>query len=80
MALNRAVAVDEVEGPGAALALVDGLNLVGYQLFYAIRADLLRRLGRTSEAALAYEAAIARTDNASERDFVQRSRQSISGA
>ena len=47
VALNRAVAVAEVEGPDAALALVDGLDLDGYHLFHAIRADLLRRLGRT---------------------------------
>jgi len=75
VALHRAVAVAEVEGPDAALALVDGLDLGGYHLFHAIRADLLRRLGRTAEAALAYEAAVARTGNAAERDFLQRSRQ-----
>ena len=46
VALNRAVAVAEVDGPDAALALVDGLDLDGYHLFHAIRADLLRRLGR----------------------------------
>ncbi|MDB5067381.1 MAG: polymerase subunit sigma-24 [Chloroflexi bacterium] len=77
VALNRAVAVAEVEGPDAALAHVDGLDLGGYHLFHAIRADLLRRLGRDSEAALAYEAAIARTENAVERGFLQRSRQSL---
>ena len=77
VALNRAVAVAEVEGPDAALSLIDGLDLGGYPMFHAIRADLLRRLGRTSEAALAYEAAIARTENASERDFLQRSRQAL---
>jgi RNA polymerase sigma-70 factor (ECF subfamily) len=43
VALNRAVAVAEVEGPEAALALLDGLDLNGYHLFHAIRADLLRR-------------------------------------
>src|SRR6266508_2027 len=75
VALHRAVAVAEVSGPDAALALVDGLDLDGYHLFHAIRADLLRRLGRTAEAALAYEAAVARTGNAAERDFLQRSRQ-----
>jgi RNA polymerase sigma-70 factor (ECF subfamily) len=77
VALHRAVAVAEVEGPDAALALVDGLDLGGYHLFHAIRADLLRRLGRNAEAALAYEAAIARTENAAERDFLQRSRQAL---
>jgi RNA polymerase sigma-70 factor (ECF subfamily) len=80
VALNRAVAVAEVEGPDAALTLVDGLDLDAYHLFHAIRADLLRRLGRNAEAALAYEAAIARTENAPERDFLQRSRQALAGA
>jgi len=75
VALHRAVAVAEVEGPEAALALVDGLDLDGYHLFHAIRADLLRRLGRDAEAALAYEAAIARTENAAERAFLERRRQ-----
>jgi len=80
VALNRAVAVAEVEGPAAALTLVDGLDLGGYHLFHAIRADLLRRLDRNAEAALAYEAAIARTGNATERDFLQRSRQALTRA
>jgi RNA polymerase sigma-70 factor, ECF subfamily len=77
VALNRAVAVAEVEGPGAALALVDGLGLGDYYLFHAIRASLLRRLGRDGEAALAYDAAIAHVRNAAERDFLQRSRDSL---
>jgi RNA polymerase sigma-70 factor (ECF subfamily) len=77
VALNRAVAVAEVEGPDAALTLVDNLDLGGYHLFHAIRADLLRRLGRNAEAALAYEAALARTENATERDFLERSRQAV---
>jgi RNA polymerase sigma-70 factor, ECF subfamily len=77
VALNRAVAVAEVEGPDAGLTLVDGLDLGGYRLFHAIRADLLKRLGRTHEAALAYEAALARTENAAERDFLQRSRDAL---
>jgi RNA polymerase sigma-70 factor (ECF subfamily) len=77
VALNRAVAVAEVEGPDAALTLVDALDLDGYHLFHAIRADLLRRLGRNDEAALAYEAALARTENAAERDFLQRGRESL---
>jgi RNA polymerase sigma-70 factor (ECF subfamily) len=79
VALNRAVAVAEVEGPEAALALVDGLDLDGYHLFHAIRADLLRRLCRDAEAALAYEAAIARTENAAERAFLERGRRSLPG-
>jgi RNA polymerase sigma-70 factor, ECF subfamily len=74
VALHRAVAVAEIDGPEAALALVDGLDLDGYHLFHAIRADLLRRLGRDAEAAQAYDAAIARTDNAAERTFLQRAR------
>jgi RNA polymerase sigma-70 factor, ECF subfamily len=73
VALNRAVAVAEVEGADAALTLVDGLDLAGYHLFHAIRADLLRRLGRDADAALAYEAAIARTEDGAERDFLRRS-------
>ncbi len=77
VALNRAVAVAEVEGPDAALTLVDGLELEGYHLFDAVRADLLRRLGRHAEAARAYEAAIARAENAAEREFLQRRRQAV---
>jgi RNA polymerase sigma-70 factor (ECF subfamily) len=75
VALNRAVAVAEIDGPETALALVDGLaapDLDGYYLFHAIRADLLKRAGRAAEAAAAYRAAIARTLNARERDFLQR--------
>ena len=77
VALNRAVAVAEVEGADAALTLVDELDLGGYHLFHAIRADLLRRLGRNAEAALAYQAAIARADNAPEREFLERRRQAV---
>jgi RNA polymerase sigma-70 factor (ECF subfamily) len=77
VALNRAVAVAEVDGPDAALTLVDALDLDGYHLFHAIRADLLRRVGRNEEAARAYEAAIARTENAAERDFLQRSHDAL---
>jgi RNA polymerase sigma-70 factor (ECF subfamily) len=72
VALNRAVAVAELDGPEAALALVDSLELGGYHVFHAVRADLLRRLGRSSEAAREYEAAIARSENAVERDFLRR--------
>jgi RNA polymerase sigma-70 factor, ECF subfamily len=70
VALNRAVAVAEVDGPEAALALVDDLDLPMYHLFHAIRADLLRRLGRSAEAVAAYEEAIGRTENESERTFL----------
>jgi RNA polymerase sigma-70 factor (ECF subfamily) len=77
VALHRAVAVAEVEGPDRALALVDGLDLDGLHLFHAIRAELLRRLGRDGDAAPAYEAAIARTGNAAERDFLRRKRDAL---
>jgi RNA polymerase sigma-70 factor (ECF subfamily) len=79
VALNRAVTVAEVEGPGAALTLVDRLDLHDYYLFHAIRADLLRRQGRDGEAALAYEAAIARAGNAAERDFLERRLGEVTG-
>jgi len=75
VALNRAVAVAEVDGPAAALALVDGLDLGGYYLFHAIRADLLRRLGRRAEADAAYEAAIAGTGNEAERAHLELAKQ-----
>ena len=70
VALNRAVAVAEVQGPAAALDLVDGLDLDRYYLYHAIRADLLRRLGRSCEAARAYEGALALTGNAAERAYL----------
>jgi RNA polymerase sigma-70 factor (ECF subfamily) len=79
IALNRAVAVAEVRGPDAALALVDNLSgLDNYYLLHAVRADLLHRLGRNSEAAKEYDAALSRTENAGERDFLIRSRAEIS--
>jgi len=78
IALNRAIAVAELEGPEAALTLVDHLDLRDYHLFHATRAELLRRLGRTTEAVAAYEAAIPLTRNTAERDFLWRKRQSIS--
>ena len=77
VALHRAVAVAEVEGPSAALGVLDGLDLDGYHLFHAIRADLLRRLGRTAEAAAAYEAALDRTENATERTFLRGRRRAL---
>lgn len=76
-ALHRAVAVAEVDGPQAALTLVEELDLDGYHLFHAVRADLLRRLGRNAEAAAAYEAAAALTGNAAERAFLLRARRSL---
>ena len=77
VALNRAVALAETTGPGAALAVVDGLALDRYYLWHAIRADLLKRIGRYQDAAAAYDAAIARTDNAAERAFLQRGRDTV---
>ncbi len=70
--LNRSVAVAEVEGADAALSLIEGLDLDSYHLYHSVRADLLRRRGRDSEAALAYERALALTDNRAERDFLER--------
>ena len=77
VALNRAVAVAEVEGPEAALAIVDELALEDYYLFHAIRADLLRRLGRGAESAAAYDAAIARSGNQREREYLSRRRAAL---
>jgi RNA polymerase sigma-70 factor, ECF subfamily len=77
VALHRAVAVAEVDGPGPALALVDQLDLDRYHVFHAVRADLLRRLGRTSEADQAYQAAMAGTQNTAEREFLDRRRRAM---
>ncbi|MFI6493869.1 RNA polymerase sigma factor [Streptomyces sp. NPDC050564] len=79
VALNRAVVVAEVEGPEPALACVDALDLDGYHAFHAVRADLLRRLGRRTEAVRAYEAAIARTESAAERAYLERTRAALIG-
>jgi RNA polymerase sigma-70 factor, ECF subfamily len=70
VSLNRAVVVGELHGPDAALAIVDTLPLGEYYLFHAIRADLLERLGRHQDAALAYGEAIARCGNGVERTFL----------
>jgi RNA polymerase sigma-70 factor (ECF subfamily) len=72
VALNRAVAVAEVEGPGPALALVDELDLDDHHRFHAVRADLLRRLDRRDEAAEAYARAAAGAANRTERGYLQR--------
>jgi RNA polymerase sigma-70 factor (ECF subfamily) len=77
VALNRAVAVAEVEGPAAALTLVDELNLSGYYLFQAIRANLLERLGRAADATAAYQAAIAQSLNAAERAHLAAAKQRL---
>jgi RNA polymerase sigma-70 factor, ECF subfamily len=70
--LNRAVAVAEVDGPEAALRIVDALALDDYQYLHSTRADLLRRLGRTAEARAAYERALDLARNGAERRFIER--------
>ena len=72
VALNRAIAIGEVEGPAAALELVDELDLESYYPLHATRADLLQRLGRASEAATEYERAAALAPTEAERDFFRR--------
>jgi RNA polymerase sigma-70 factor (ECF subfamily) len=72
VALNRAVAVAELEGAEHGLELLETLDLPQYHLFHAVRADLLRRLGRDADAAAAYQAAIERCENAKEREFLER--------
>ena len=79
-ALNRAVAVAEVRGLNEALAAVDRINLPDYYLYHAIRADLLRRLGRSVEAKRAYEAAIAHSANMAEKSFLQGRLQALNEA
>ncbi len=79
VALNRAVAVAEVDGPAAALALVDELDLDGYHLVHATRADLLARLGRVAESASAYERAESLATNAAEQRFLRERRAALSG-
>ena len=77
VALNRAVAVAELDGPEVALAIVDRLPLTTYHAWHATRADLLRRLGRSAEARAAYDAAIALTENQAERAYLSRRRGSL---
>jgi RNA polymerase sigma-70 factor (ECF subfamily) len=74
VALNRAVAVAEVRGVEPALDLVDELELEDYSVYHVVRADLLRRLGRSDQAAAAYDAAIRLTENVVEREFLERRR------
>jgi RNA polymerase sigma-70 factor (ECF subfamily) len=74
VALNRAVAVAELDGPDVALAIVDSLDLAGYHAWHATRADLLRRLGRSAEARGEYDAAIAATENPAETAYLARRR------
>jgi RNA polymerase sigma-70 factor (ECF subfamily) len=71
VAMNRAIAIGEVQGPGVALALVDELPLDNYYSFHATRADLLARLGRLREAEVAYERAANMAPTDAERDFLR---------
>jgi RNA polymerase sigma-70 factor (ECF subfamily) len=70
--LNRAVAVAEADGPAAALAIVDQLDLPGYQYWHSTRAELLRRLGRRDEARSAYRRAFDLARTVPERRFLER--------
>ncbi|HEX4814927.1 MAG TPA: RNA polymerase sigma factor [Nonomuraea sp.] len=78
VALNRAVAVAEVHGPAPALAIIEDLDLPGYHLLPATRADLLTRLGRTTEALAAYDEAITLATNDTERAFLRGRRSRLS--
>ncbi|MFB6935956.1 RNA polymerase sigma factor [Streptomyces sp. HUAS 31] len=77
VALNRAVAVAETEGPARALGLVDALDLDGYHVLHAVRADLLRRLGRATEAVREYERAVELSENPAERAYLERRRREL---
>jgi RNA polymerase sigma-70 factor (ECF subfamily) len=77
VALNRAVALAEVSGPQAGLEAIKECELDSYYLYHAIRADLLQRAGRSSEAIRAYDMAIARAENATEKTFLKRKREEL---
>jgi RNA polymerase sigma-70 factor (ECF subfamily) len=77
--LNRAIAVAEADGAEPALALVDRLDLDGYQYYHSTRADLLRRLGRAAEARTEYERALELARTEPERRFLQRRIAEVSG-
>ena len=74
VALNRAVALAEVEGPEAALACLSDSPLRDYHLLHAVRAELLTRLGRVRAADAEFAAALALTGNGAERTFLERAR------
>jgi RNA polymerase sigma-70 factor, ECF subfamily len=80
VAMNRAIALGELEGPASALAAVDGLGdtLDRYHLYHAARGDLLVRLGRPDEAAAAFDAALASVTNETERRFLEERRAALS--
>jgi RNA polymerase sigma-70 factor (ECF subfamily) len=77
--LNRAVALAELDGPDAALAVVDRLEgeLGGYHAYFVVRAELLRRLGRTEESRAAYDRAIALAGNTAETAYLTRRRDEL---
>jgi RNA polymerase sigma-70 factor (ECF subfamily) len=77
VALNRAIALAELEGPEPALAIVDTLDLDAYHLFHVTRGELLARCDRYDEAARAYERALALANNAAEHALIERKRQSL---
>ena len=79
VALNRAVAIAELDGPEVALATVDRLEeaLAGYHAFHATRADLLRRLGRSQESRAAYDRAIELAGNTAETAYLTRRRDQL---
>ncbi|GAA3550040.1 RNA polymerase sigma factor [Nocardioides daeguensis] len=79
VALNRAVAIAELDGPEVALAIVERLPLDGYHAWHATRAELLRRLGRSAESREQYDAALAVCDNVAERAFLLRKRGQLAG-
>ena len=78
--LSRAVAVAEAEGAERGLALVQGVELTGYRYFHATRGELLRRLGRASEARADYETALALSHDPAERRLLQRRLRELGGA
>jgi len=79
IALNRAIAVAELDGPEVALAAVDRLEhrLAGYHLYHATRADLLRRLGRSQQSRAAYDKAIELAGNTAETAYLTRRRDQL---
>jgi RNA polymerase sigma-70 factor, ECF subfamily len=81
VALNRAIAVAELDGPEVGLGAVERLGdaLDGYHAFHATRADLLRRLGRSREAGAAYDRAIELADNSAEVAYLTRRRGRLVG-
>jgi RNA polymerase sigma-70 factor (ECF subfamily) len=79
VALNRAVAIAELDGPDVALAIVDRLEdeLVDYHAYFAARADILRRLGRSEESRAAYDRAIALAGNTAETAYLAHRRDQL---